>query len=81
MYKKNGSVFVGYFDEGVANGDGHYVMSDGRYYHGRMANNKANDKLAQYWSPDFKYSGGVVDNEFEGHGEEVGANHSFEGTY
>ena len=25
MYKKNGSVFVGYFEKGVACGDGHFV--------------------------------------------------------
>ena len=81
MYKKNGSVFVGYFEQGKACGDGHFVSQNGNFYHGRMYDNKANDKAGSYWCPGFKYNGGVVDNEFEGQGEEVGDNYKFTGLY
>ena len=53
MYYKNGSVFVGYFEAGIANGDGHFVKSDGTFYHGKMENNLANDINGYYWSPEF----------------------------
>lgn len=43
MYHKNGSVFVGSFNGGIADGIGHYVRTDGSYYTGKMRNNKAYD--------------------------------------
>lgn len=43
MYHKNGSVFIGEFYQGIADGLGHYVKTDGSYYHGRLKNNMAND--------------------------------------
>lgn len=53
MYNKNGSVFVGEFFNGVADGQGHFVMSDGSYYEGRIRNNLANDTNGFFWSPRF----------------------------
>jgi hypothetical protein len=41
MYYKNGSIFIGQFENGEANGPGHFVFEDGSYYHGNMTNNKA----------------------------------------
>jgi hypothetical protein len=41
MYFHNGSVFVGQFENGMANGPGHYVFSDGSYYNGHMQANQA----------------------------------------
>ena len=41
MFKKNGTVFVGLFDDGIANGIGHFVLHDGSYYHGNFSNNQA----------------------------------------
>lgn len=43
MYYPNGSVFVGSFQDGLANGEGHYVFFDGSYYMGKMKDNKADD--------------------------------------
>lgn len=57
MYQKNGSVFVGSFKEGVADGVGYYVRTDGSYYQGKMRNNKANDDNGYFWSPNLEYKG------------------------
>lgn len=43
MYHKNGSVFIGQFFNGIADGQGHYVKNDGSYYRGKLRNNMAND--------------------------------------
>lgn len=51
MYHKNGSLFIGEFESGVANGDGHFVKTDSSYYHGRMYKNQANDENGYFWSP------------------------------
>lgn len=79
MYYKDGSVFVGYFERGVAAGDGHYVRPDGTFYHGQMRKNKANDEKGRFWTREFEYNGSVVDNEFNGKGEEKGKSHRFVG--
>jgi hypothetical protein len=41
LYKKNGSIYVGYFKEGKAEGNGLCVFVDGSYYEGEMVNNLA----------------------------------------
>lgn len=37
----NGSVFIGEFIDGKANGPGHYILNDGSYYQGMMVENIA----------------------------------------
>jgi hypothetical protein len=39
MYKKNGSIFIGRFINGVADGPGFYAKVDGTYYTGDFSNN------------------------------------------
>ena len=41
MYFKNGNVFIGQFENGKANGLGHYIFQDGFFFHGQMKDNKA----------------------------------------
>jgi hypothetical protein len=81
MYHQSGSVFIGEFRAGVANGRGHFVAKDGSYYHGNLRNNMANDTNGHYWTPKCEYKGNFVDNEIEGKGFERGKNSVFEGTY
>lgn len=50
MYYKNGDVFIGQFQNGLANGPGHYVFLNGSYYHGTMYNNKAEAINGEYYS-------------------------------
>lgn len=69
MYYKNGDVFVGQFQNGSANGPGHYVFLNGSYYHGTMYNNQATANYGEYFSQNFKYRGGFKSNMFEGKGE------------
>ena len=81
MYHKNGSLFVGNFENGAANGPGFYIKADGSYYKGLMKNNKAEDKKGYIWSPNYEYQGGVKDNAPHGEGRESSPTHMFEGTY
>jgi hypothetical protein len=39
MYKKDGSIFIGQFINGVAEGPGFYAKVDGTYYKGDFSNN------------------------------------------
>lgn len=57
MYYRNGSVFIGHFFSGVADGPGHYVAYDGSFYHGKMKNNKAYDDNGFYSGLKFEYTG------------------------
>lgn len=50
MYYSNGSVFVGQFTNGTANGSGHFVFPNGSYYHGAMVNNKAQTEEGEFIS-------------------------------
>ena len=43
MYKADGSLFVGNFRNGKANGWGYYFTTDGSYYHGNLVDNKSED--------------------------------------
>ena len=69
MYKKDGSVFVGCFQEGKASGPGRYIFKDGSYYHGTFNNNVANSEQAQYVCKSLRYEGGIKKNEFHGKGK------------
>ena len=81
MYRNNGSLFIGRFDGGVAEGDGYYIKPDGSYYKGNMKNNQANDENGFFWSPLIQYQGGIHQNKFNGKGKEKGENHEFIGEY
>lgn len=48
MYHSDGSLFIGMFNNGMANGKGYYVQSDGSYYQGNIVNNKADDQKGKY---------------------------------
>lgn len=75
MYYANGNVFLGQFINGRANGQGHYVFTDGSYYHGYMKDNQADTDDGEYTSDEIVYKGGFKDNMFHGKGEEKGKNH------
>lgn len=48
VYKKNGSVYVGHFRDGKAEGLGLFVFPDGSYYEGEMMDNIAESPKAYY---------------------------------
>lgn len=81
MYHKNGSVFIGEFYAGIADGLGHFVKADGSYYNGRLKSNMAEDDNGFYWSPQFEYQGSIKKNIIDGYGKETGENHTFSGEY
>lgn len=72
MYHKNGSVFLGKFEHGVANGPGFFVLKDGSFYRGLLANNKTSDDCGFFKSGNFEYEGGFSNNKFDGKGKEKG---------
>jgi len=41
MHKADGSLFLGYFSHGKANGNGVYIFSNGSFYSGEFNNNIA----------------------------------------
>lgn len=49
MYHNDGSIFIGEFFSGVADGQGHFVKPDGSYYKGKLKDNMANDENGFYW--------------------------------
>ena len=57
IYKTDGSLFIGTFDQGVAKGKGYYFLSDGTYFEGSTKNNMINDKKGTILGPDIEYSG------------------------
>ena len=57
MIYNNGSVFIGEFIDGKANGPGHYILPDGSYYHGTMVNNVAECSSAVFETQNFKFEG------------------------
>lgn len=69
MYHKGGSVYIGQFSHGIANGIGHYVMTDGSFYQGKMKDNSANDEENGFFhSPHIDYTGCILNNEIHGFG-------------
>ena len=81
MYKADGSLFIGKFENGKANGDGRYILKDGSYYSGLMKNNVAETQKGIYESKQVKYEGEFSHNTFYGNGEEKGENYQFTGFY
>jgi hypothetical protein len=41
MHKPDGSLFLGYFSHGKANGNGVYIFNNGSFYSGDFNNNTA----------------------------------------
>lgn len=41
MYKSDGSVYLGYFNHGKAEGKGAYIFNNGAYFNGEFRNNLA----------------------------------------
>lgn len=62
MYYPTGDVFLGHFENGLANGDGHYVWANGSYYKGKITKNIANDSSGIYKNKDITYEGEIKDN-------------------
>ena len=81
MYKENGDLFVGKFEQGVADGPGVYIFQDGSYYDGKLVSNVAECDKGHFKSKTLQYNGGFKDNMFHGHGSEKGLEHEFKGTY
>lgn len=66
LYKKNGSLYVGCFSNGKAEGQGTLIFPDGSYARGSFHNNML--KKGEYSSSDFKYIGDFQNNLFHGLG-------------
>jgi hypothetical protein len=81
MYKSDGSLFVGRFVQGRAEGPGLYVLPDGAYFEGELVDNRAHCDHGRYFNRLLTYEGGFRDNLFSGEGSERSERHSFEGTY
>lgn len=81
MYKSDGSLFVGKFDHGRAQGDGLYVLPDGSYFEGYVDDNVATCPRGVFHCKEYTYTGGFKNNCFEGEGEEIAENYIFKGTY
>jgi len=81
MYKPNGSIYLGYFDHGRAQGKGVFIFDDGSYYLGDFNKNVAESKIGIYESEILRYKGGFSKNTFDGEAEESGPDYSFVGTY
>jgi len=81
MYKPNGSIYLGSFDHGRAQGKGVFIFEDGSYYHGDFNRNLAESKNGSYESEILHYKGGFSKNTFDGEAEEAGMDYTFVGTY
>lgn len=74
MYYPQGSVLVGNFVNGRANGPVHYFWPDGSYFQGVVENNVGNDSDATFHCSDYTYKGSIRNNCFDGMGTLVGRN-------
>ena len=81
MYKENGSVYIGHFEHGKANGKGAYVFPDGSFYQGEFRHNVAETANGKYHSDENVYEGGFKENRFTGKGVEQGKNFRYEGFF
>jgi hypothetical protein len=50
MYKNDGSLFIGQFKDGKADGKGAYIFNDGSFYNGDFKNNLAESEKGLYKS-------------------------------
>jgi hypothetical protein len=55
MYKLDGSIFIGKFVMGHAEGLGLFVLEDGAYFEGELLNNKAECNSGKYSNRLFRY--------------------------
>lgn len=81
MYKPDGSIYIGHFKTGKAEGKGAFVFADGSYYEGDFANNSAASANSDFVSDSLRYKGGFKNNTFEGDCQEQGPDYKFKGTY
>lgn len=81
MYKPNGSIYLGYFENGRAQGRGVYIFEDGSYYEGEFNRNYAETTKGVYRSDLLTYNGGFRDNTFDGEAYEEGRDYKFVGYY
>ena len=81
MYKPNGSVYIGYFDNGRAQGRGVFIFDDGSYYEGDFNRNVAQTQKGIFKSDHLTYTGGFRDNCFDGEATEKGGDYKFNGWY
>jgi hypothetical protein len=70
MFKADGSLFVGHFVDGKAEGDGLFIFKDGSYFEGKLHENMTDCMQGKYYSKDLKYEGGFKANTFNGEGKE-----------
>jgi hypothetical protein len=76
--KKDGSVFIGEFNNGVQKGNIHYVFPDGSSYIGEAKNGVADSNNAKYASiHGYQYEGSIKNNKLHGYGKETGAGYVF----
>jgi hypothetical protein len=81
MYKSNG-LYIGYFNNGKAQGRGVFIFQDGSYYEGEFNKNCAEDIKGTYKSPSMTYTGGFKNNTFHGDDAyEQGENYQYIGEY
>ena len=81
MYKSDGSVYLGYFNHGKAEGKGAYIFNNGAYFNGEFRNNLAETQNGYYKANELSYRGGVKNNSFHGHATEIGNGYVFKGEY
>ena len=82
MYKADGSLFVGNFKDGKANGEGYYFIFDGSFYHGKFENNKAVDSRGELMmEDDTEFVGDFKNNILDGKGVEKGDNYTYKGHF
>ena len=81
MYKPNGNLYVGYFENGKAHGKGAFIFANGAYYEGDFKDNFAHSSNALFKSDEMTYMGGFNNNTFDGEGVEEGKHYRFAGTF
>ncbi len=55
MYKPDGSLFVGRFTKGKAEGQGLYILANGDYFQGILTDNKADCTNGKFVSSEYNY--------------------------
>lgn len=80
MYKSDGSIYIGHFEHGKAEGEGIFLMPDGLTYKGSFHNNQAQGK-GKYEYEGLVYDGHFSNNKFHGKGEEITAEYEYSGDY
>ena len=71
----------GIFKDGIVEGFGIYIQSDGSYYKGNISKNQANDHSGFFWSDNYKYYGSIKNNKPDGKGKSYGKGFEFYGIF